>query len=97
MSIGAHSKSPDAPAAKRIPSYMLPKKKPFAQEPTPQSKPEKEVKSKAVKRNARIASKTSRTSVVSDSSSVKMVDDAQVDSKIEVTESSVSSPVECGF
>jgi hypothetical protein len=90
MSFDAHAKSPDAPVAKRIPSYMLPKKKSLAQKPTPRPTPEIEIKSKAVKRKCRLGSKTSRSSTISTSSSVTKVDDAQGESKIEVMQSSVS-------
>jgi len=82
MSIDVHAKSPVAPVAKRIPSYMLPKKKSSPQKQTRQPTPETQVvKSKPVKGNAGAASKESHTS---------MVDDAQIESKIEVTPSNVS-------
>jgi hypothetical protein len=82
MSIDAHAESPVVPVAKRIPSYMLPKKKSSPQKRTHRSTPETQiVKSKPVKGNAGAASKEFRTS---------MVDDAQVESKIEVTQSNVS-------
>jgi hypothetical protein len=89
MSFDAQAEPPDATVAKRIPSYMLPKKKPLAQKPTRQSTPENQLKSKVVKRNARIASKASRGSM----GSTWSLEDAQVESKIEVTESIVSGPV----
>lgn len=83
MSIDAHAKSPVAPVAKRIPSYLLPKKKSSPQKQTRRPTPETQViKCKAVKGNAGAASKEYRTS---------MVDDAQVESKIEVTQSNVST------
>jgi len=82
MSIDAHAKVPVPPVAKRIPSYMLPKKKSSSQKQTRRPTPETQVvKCKPVKGNAGAASKESRTS---------MVDDAQVESKIEVTQSNVS-------
>jgi hypothetical protein len=49
----------------------------------------RQLKSKVVKRNARIASKASRGSM----GSTWSLEDAQVESKIEVTESIVSGPV----
>jgi hypothetical protein len=89
MSIDAQAS--DAPVPKRIPSYMLPKKKPFAQKQAHRPTPDNEViKSKAVKRDARFASKAFRPSMVSTSSSVTMVDDPQGESKIEVMQSNVS-------
>lgn len=82
MSFDAHAKSPVAPVAKRIPSYMLPKKKSSPQQQTHRPTPETQVvKSKPVKVNVGAASKEPRTS---------MVDDAQVESKIEVPQSNVS-------
>ena len=81
MSIDAHAKSPVAPVAKSVSSYMLPKKKSLAQQQTPSTPDTQVVKSKPVKDNTGAASKESRTS---------MVDEAQVESKIEVTQSNVS-------
>lgn len=93
MSSDAQAKSPDAAVAKRIPSYMLPKKKYSPKRPTPRPTVEKDIKSKAVKRNARIVSTATHTSMVSTSSSVTTVDSAQIKSKIEVMQSIVSRPV----